>query len=313
MFLLCSHISRDEDAEPPDARITDIDMTADCTGVELEEGRHGRRAVITSTWSDAILEWLVEADIAELELNWAKGWAGRDLSFLPRLPRLRSLAIVDRWLSSVEPIHALHELRHLGLNVISSRTKLDFSAFPHLRECTFSWLPGTRSLFECTTLETLALRGYRGLDFAPFGDLRNLEWLDIYRAPFVDLKGVGGLKKLRTLHLGDLRRLASLSDLERAIELEWLFFQSCRGIHAIDEVRHLSGLQNFDLDKCGDIASLTPLRDLPNLRRVSFVETNIVDGDLSFLVNKPGLQRISFGNRRHYSHRREEFRAYTKG
>jgi hypothetical protein len=299
----------DQDAWP---RIEDIDMTADSPGVEVREGRYGRRAVITAPWSDAILEWLIGADIAELELNWAKGWAGRDLAFLPRLPRLRSLAILDRWLTSVEPIHALHELRQLGLEVISSKTKLDFSAFPHLRECTFSWLPGTRSLFECTTLNTLALRGYRGLEFAPFGNLRNLEWLDIHRAPFVDLKGVGELKKLHTLHLGDLRRLTSLSDLERVTGLKWLSLWSCRGIHAIDEVRHLSRLQNFDLDKCGDIASLTPLRDLPHLQRLGFVETNIVDGDLSFLVNKPGLQRISFANRRHYSHRREEFRAYTE-
>jgi hypothetical protein len=39
--------------------------------------------------------------------------------------------------------------------------------------------------------------------------------------------------------------------------------------------------------------------------------TNILDGDLAPVQRHNGLSRISFQNRKHYSHRREQFTAYT--
>lgn len=58
----------------------------------------------------------------------------------------------------------------------------------------------------------------------------------------------------------------------------------------------------------GNIASLHSRDNLSDLEVVLFYESiNIVDGDLLAVMRRQNLSRVSFQNRRHYSHRREEF------
>jgi hypothetical protein len=57
-------------------------------GIQLEDGQYGRRAVITSTWSDEMTDYVLRHGIVELELNDGKGWRGNDLQFLAKLPQL---------------------------------------------------------------------------------------------------------------------------------------------------------------------------------------------------------------------------------
>jgi hypothetical protein len=83
---------------------------------------------------------------------------------------------------------------------------------------------------------------------------------------------------------------------------------TCRAIRRIDEIRSLSRLKKLHLNNDGEIESLKPIADLTKLESVLFYEsTDIVDGDLSPLLRLKSLSRVSFRNRRHYSHRREDF------
>jgi hypothetical protein len=92
-----------------------------------------------------------------------------------------------------------------------------------------------------------------------------------------------------------------------------LNIEACRAVGSIDEVGSLSRLRKFHLNNNGEIASLKPLKTLSALESVVFWEsTNIRDGDLSILVQK-NLSRVSFQNRRHYSHSREDFGAAYYG
>src|ERR1700730_7875339 len=65
--------------------------------VKLEDGEYGRRAVITSKWRSEMSRYLLANDVLELELNYAKGWRGNDLSFLKELPQLRAFKIIDHF------------------------------------------------------------------------------------------------------------------------------------------------------------------------------------------------------------------------
>ena len=112
-----------------------------------------------------------------------------------------------------------------------------------------------------------------------------------------------------------MTRLTSLKGIETLANLEELEIHTCRGIGSIEEVGSLSHLQKLHLDNDGDIESLKPLEKLNSLVSLSFYEsTNILDGDLSPLLHhQKSLSRVSFQNRRHYSHRREELRGYHAG
>lgn len=276
--------------------------------LKFSNGVFGVRAVIGSAWSAEVAEALSPHAIAEIELNQAKGWRGNDLSFLALFPDLKALDILDLSIRDVSAIHSLHKPRRLGVTTYC-KTEIDFSAFPELESCGLDW--GDRraeSLFDCRTLKKLFVNRYRGREFAPFARLVELESLAILNAPIQNLQGIGALGKLRSLRLAALRRLKSLAGMEELASLEELEIHTCRSIGAIDELGFLPRLKKLHLNNDGDIESMKPLDRIDGLQTVGFYEsTNILDGDLSPLTRQRNLSRIAFQNRRHYSHRREDF------
>lgn len=277
--------------------------------VKFEDGEYGRRAVVTSFWTSDTAGLLLANNVYELELNHAKGWRGRDLSFLINLPQLRVFKIIDWEIPSIEPVHFLHELRVLEM-MTYCRTAIRFSEFPHLEDCTLEWRPKSESLFSCTTLRRLFVNRYRKKNVDAFSRLVNLEFLAVLNAPVENLQGLSSLKRLKHLRLGNLRRLTSLGGIGNLGAVEELNINTCRRISSIGEIGSLSHLRKLHLDNCGEIDSLKPLDKLTRLEWVTFVESsNVQDGDISPLVSQTNLSRISFKNRRHYSHRREDFGA----
>jgi Leucine-rich repeat (LRR) protein len=277
--------------------------------VLLEQGTYGRRAVLTSSWSEAMNEILVREQVVELELNQGKGWTGADIRFVSRLTGLLSFEIFHFNIRDIQPIHDLHKLRRLGVTTYCS-TALDFGAFPELESCGLEWRPGAESLFACTTLTDLFVNRYKGKDCRAVSGLTRLESLALLNAPLKSLDGLEGLTRLRSLRLAGLRALRELRGIEQLTNLEELDVHSCRGISSIDEVGQLQHLRKFHLNEDGPIASLKPLDKLSGLESIVFYgSTNIVDGDLSPLARQKNLLNVSFQNRRHYSHRREEFAA----
>lgn len=61
----------------------------------------------------------------------------------------------------------------------------------------------------------------------------------------------------------------------------------------------------------GSVSSLRCLSGLTELEEVLiYGSTNVRDGDLGWLANLPKVKNLSFQNRRHYTHKREEFDPY---
>jgi internalin A len=255
---------------------------------------------------------LAREQVVELELNQGKGWTGADIRFVSRLTGLVSFEIFHFNIRDIQPIHDLHKLRRLGVTTYCS-TALDFAAFPELESCDLEWRPGAESLFACTTLTDLFVNRYRGEDCRSFSGLTRLDSLALLNAPLKSLDGLEALTRLRSLRLAGLRGLQELRGIDQLANLEELDVNSCRGINSIDEVGQLEHLRKLHLNDGGLITSLKPIDKLGGLESVVFYgSTNIVDGDLSPLVRQKKLLRLSFQNRRHYSHRREEFAAYTR-
>ncbi len=171
------------------------------------------------------------------------------------------------------------------------------------------WRAKATSLFDCITIKTLFLNRYKGRDTAPFALFTKLESLTLLSALVLEsLHGLSGLTELRYLRLGNLQRLTSLEGLGSLGNLEELNLNTCRKINSIEEIGHLARLRRLHLNNMGEVQSLKPLEGLSSLEFVSFYEsTNIVDGDLSPLTRLSKLTDIAFMNRRHYSHRNEDF------
>jgi hypothetical protein len=276
-------------------------------GIEFENGKYGLHAVLKSAWSEQIAKEIRTHQCQELEINHAKGWCGDNLYFLSLCPWLKAFKIIDFKIRSVEPIHELHDLRALEVMTYCN-TELQFSAFPQLEECALEWRIKAESLFNCGGLKHLFVNSYSGKNLASFSRLEKLESLAILNAPIISLDGISSLRNLRSLRLANLKKLQSLKGIEVLTNLEELEIHTCRQITSISEIAALLNLRKLHLNNDGQIVSLKPIDAINNLESVLFYEsTNIVDGDLSPLMRQKNLSRVSFQNRRHYSHKREDF------
>jgi hypothetical protein len=279
------------------------------TSFTIGNGEFGPRAILKSEWQPGTEKLLLKNEIVELELNDAKGWHGNDILFLKLLPNLKAFTIIDLKISSVEPIHYLHELRKLEV-ITYCQTNIDSKSFPMLEDCALEWRSGASSLFACKTLRSFYVNRYNGKDTKNFSSLTNLENLSILNSTIESLRGIGNLKRLRALRLGNLKRLSSLSGINELINLEELDIQKCKKIDSLEDLGQMPRLKKIFLNDMGTINSFAPLAKIETLESVLFYgSTNVVDGDISPLMSLKHLSKISFQNRRHYSHRREDFGA----
>lgn len=112
--------------------------------------------------------------IKELQLNYARGFVGDDISFVATLPELEALWIIHRTMDDVSPIHALHELRSLKVDTYCD-TPIDFSHFPRLEHCYIEWRKGVRSIFDLPRLEKLWINTYTDHQTNDLGRLKALK------------------------------------------------------------------------------------------------------------------------------------------
>lgn len=275
--------------------------------IEFEEGVWGAKATIRVPWNNYLLEELLKEDIKELELNQGKGWRGKHVNFLEQFPELRGLTILDLTLESVEPVHHLHKLNQLNLSTYSNGP-VNFENFQNLSNCGFEWIKGSDSLFECKTLKTLGLNNYKKKSSEPFSNLVNLEKLTLLNSGIEDVDGITKLTNLTYLSVANLKKLTSLVGIKELKNLEVLEIQRCKGIESVSEIFELKKLKRLLLLDSGNIDSIHGIENLTELEAFLFYEsTNIVDGDISPVLSLKNLKNISFQNRRHYTHRREDF------
>lgn len=275
--------------------------------IDFERGQFGTKAIIKVRWRDSLLELLVNRDIAELELNIGKGWRGKDIEFVKHLPRLQSLIVQDDTLEQIEPIHYLHELVELNLSTYSD-IPVNFNAFPKLTGCWFEWIKGSDSLFDCRGLKSLGVNNYKKKSSEPFSNLKQLEKLSLLNSGVEDLKGIFELTDLTCIRIARLRKITSLSGIAALKNLEVLEIGTCKGIGSVSETFSLGKLKALFLLNIGNIDTLHGLENLTELEQFIFDEsTCIIDGDISPVLSLKKLKKISFQNRSHYTHTREDF------
>lgn len=271
----------------------------------IEAGDYGPSLVLHSDWRNEYADYMLTHNIKELTVNYAWGFCGQNLDFFQQVPFLEGLRLLVYRFRDISPVHSLHELRSF-MNACRDVSELDFSQFPKLERCGLDWRKKVRSLSECETLKWLYVGHYSRKDTAGFAKLVNLESLEIASSPVESLEGLGSLRGLKMLGLYNLRCLSSLKGVENLLNLENLHIMTCGKLTDISEVRFLSNLQALNFDSWDDIASLEPLKHLPQLKRVGLVKsTNIMVGDSSVFTPLPHLERVYFNVRRYLDQRRK--------
>jgi hypothetical protein len=268
----------------------------------LEDTPEGRTLVVTGAWSSNAAKALTRGEANGLVLNYARGFAGRDLEFLYDGLGVRRLNVLDRGISDLSPISRLAEsLEDLSVQAAQG-AELDLGALPQLRAVAGEWglLRGT--LGEVDELQSVITWRFDEVDLHAFRDHFDLRQLTIKEAPHLELlAGIGDLSELQELKIFLAHRLRDISDIAALVSLRELWFEKCRGIASIDDVERLVNLEFLGFAHCGQIESLTPIESLKKLEVLyAYESTRITDGDLSPLTRLPRLREVRMRDRADY-------------
>lgn len=273
----------------------------------FEKSFYGKRAIINGVWDDSYIELMKEKNVDEIELNDGKGWNGNSVTFLKHFPNLKSLIIIDLKIKSVDSIYYLTKLKKLEL-VTYSKIPINFNIFSELEECVFEWIKDSESLFELVNLKTLFINNYSVKNDDSFSNLINLKELTIYNSKIEKIEQISKLKNLEKLRIANLSKIKSLKGIDQLTNLEELEIKKCKAISSVSEIFYLEKLRLLHLIDIGSILSIRGIENLSKLEDFMFYEsTNVIDGDLTPITKLKKLNKVSFQNRKHYTHKREIF------
>ena len=160
-----------------------------------------------------------------------------------------------------------------------------------------------KDIDKAITLKTLSmsdvLHEMKIEDLSILSKLTNLDIVSISGLKIKTLKGIGNLKKLRVLCLGDLPLLDSLSPLtELSDTLTSLDIFKCRKISDFSPIGSLARLQFLKFEYMSKIDHIHFINDLKNMKTFVSDTCNIIDGNLNALLN---LEFVGiYPNRKHY-------------
>lgn len=277
-----------------------------------EQGPWGPKVTLTGEWSPAVSEFIRTNGIRQIELNHAKGWRGAGVDFLDELPQIDALTIIDFSIKDIKEVHTQTHLKYLDLNTYA-QTIIDFSKFQILEECAFEWSQKSVSLFDLTGLKRIFINKFPEKNFEIFSRLTNLTHLSLASPSIVTLKGIERLKKLTFLGIYEARKLVTIAGIDALQSLDTLEVNGCKQVHDISPLAGLLRLRRLLLCNDGGINTFLPLAEMAELEELLFYEsTNVLDGDLSVLTQLRKLRNVTFMDRKHYSHRRENFMKSSK-
>ncbi len=227
-----------------------------------------------------------------------------DLSFLKEFPLLLYLEIVDQKRVNTRHLDCLENLR--GLRLESPGAGIDFACFGELEVFIGDWHADHRNLEKCRELRRLQLWQFnpRSLDLSDLANITRLESLELVQTNIKTLAAVATLEDLRYLEVAYAPKLESLSALAiGGSGIRELSLAKAKKIEAYDPIASIGHLRRLKLSSCAPMQNLKWSAGLAKLDFFSFVETNVVDGDLSPLLSLPKLRYVGTMDKKHYNYK----------
>lgn len=138
--------------------------------------------------------------------------------------------------------------------------------------------------------------------FHDLGGITSAEYLEINFSNITSFLEIAKLGKIKRLELSWCLKLESDTGLsEIGDHLEWLHVNTSRKFRPKKDLFELRHLKVLCLNGCAPLENLHFLERMPNLLDFRFVDTNVLDGDLTPLMNHPNLVNAGFLDKRHYN------------
>lgn len=234
-----------------------------------------------------------------------------DLGFLQEFPLLLYLEVLSQKRVNTRYLDSLENLR--GLRLHSPGAGIDFACFPNLEGFIGDWHAENRNLDKSHELRRLRIWKFnpRSQNLATIANIARLEDLELTQTSIASLSGLETLEDLRYFEIAYSPKLKSLSTLAScATGLRELSIEKAKNIKTYDPLGSVSRLRRLKLSSCAPMKSLKWIEGLQHLDFFSFVNTNVLDGNLSHLLKLPKLRYVGTMDKRHYNYKCDDLNAH---
>lgn len=200
----------------------------------------------------------------------------------------------------------INECSNLDILNLGSLIKEDFSIdkLVNLRSIYMYFSLKIINSIKSKSLVKLAIEGIGEKDLIFLKNLTNIKDLTIVKGKLEELNGIEYLNNIESLSLFYLNKLNTIEQLnEVKTSLKSLDIQNCKSITDYSSLVNMSELERLLIISSGNIVNLAFILGLTKLSHFSFVDTNIVDGDLSYCDGIKGF--VGFNNKKHYNRKRQ--------
>ncbi len=256
------------------------------------------RIHVESSRIEECMEYYFKNQLHELAINYVRGFSGKDIDFLHSYPDVTSLSLVLPPTADTSGIRALRNLRRLHCD---GGIEIDAVDHPNLEEFRGEWNPSHR-YDAFARLRVLGLWDFRppSKDLTGLAAPLSLRNLKLVQPKIQTLTGLARFSELEELELAYVpKNVVDFADVGLLTHLIRLELEKCKGIQSYEFLKNLTQLEWLEISGCADLPSVKFLEHLPALQHFSFVETTVVDGDLSPVLRLP---YVGFFGKRHYSH-----------
>ncbi|MGM0924055.1 MAG: leucine-rich repeat domain-containing protein [Bacillota bacterium] len=266
--------------------------------VTLEIGNEETRVIIASKYLKECIQYVNSQSIKSLSIDF-EYYNEQGLDFLKECPNVEKILIDNPYLKDFSGIYHLEKIK--VLIIMDGKANLDFTKISSLELLKLEWNKKVSGLGHLINLKSLEIKSYKPHD-GTLSELTNLSKLEELILNHGSVNSLDGLKDniaLKSLGLYYLKNLHCINEIILT-NVQELIIENCKKIGNIQEIKAAKELEKIILSDCGEIDSLKFILGMKKLKFLSFVGTNILDGDISPCI---GLEYVGFINKKHYSHK----------
>lgn len=258
---------------------------------------------LSSRKIDQCVEYIKLNNIQGIEINSFYGcYKADNLELLSKLVDcdIKVIELINDY-KDISIINKFKKLEQLTLSE-NKTSIIDFNNFPKLKSLSLDDNKNFINIGNLKNLEKFGIGTLNKTSKINFSNLNYLKELYIIKGNIENLNFLQNLNlnKLSVSFCNKLKDISEINGLNNY--LTNLEFEHCKNIEDIETVGNLENVEWLKLSNLGEIKSLSFIKKMKSLRKISFVGTNILDGDLSYCV---GLEFVGFDNKKHYSHKYE--------
>lgn len=255
--------------------------------------------VIEDERLDDYIAYINLNEIDKIFIN-SRNYSLNDVDFLKNCPSIEKIHFLNDKITDYSGLNYLPHLK--GLYADEPIGELNVSHCKGLEELQVNDSKFLVGVNECHNLKFLQLTKYKpkSKNLNDLSNLSQLETLNLYIPNITSLEGIQHLKKLTEMEIYRASKLESIGKLESVKKkLRKLTIEACKKIQDIESSACLRNLEILKIINCGDLDNIRFIKEIASLKQFIFIDTNIIDGDLSPCI---GLEYSGFFDKKHYNH-----------